>query len=82
MTSAEFTEWVAYAEVAGPFDLQRRYDRPAALIAWMLQRVNGGKGEFADFLPRFDTPQDPADGWNDVDRQLLSALKQSGQNRF
>lgn len=82
MSCSEFTDWVAYAEISGPINYRRRYDQPAALLAWITQRVQGGKGEMSDFLPNFDIPDEPENGFSAVDRQLLSALKQSGQNRF
>lgn len=82
MTSAEFTDWVAYSEISGPINYRRRYDQPAALLAWITQGVQGGKAAMADFLPNFDIPDEPTDGFSSVDRQLLAALKQSGQNRF
>ena len=50
MSATEFANWVAYVEENGPLDYQRRFDEPAALIAWAMNRTNGGKAEFADFL--------------------------------
>lgn len=82
MPLSEFTDWQAYVDLNGPITDRRRYDHPAALVAWMVQRAQGGKAQLADFLPPLDAPDEPEDGFNDVDRQLLGGLKQSGQNRL
>lgn len=54
MSHAEFMAWAAYCELYGPLDYRRRYDHPAALIAWTAQAAQGGKAELDAFLPRFD----------------------------
>lgn len=51
MSAGEFAEWEAYTEVTGPIGYERRYDRPAALTAYVMQAVHGGKHKVADFLP-------------------------------
>lgn len=43
--------WEAYIKKNGPMNDLRRYDRPAALIASILAKVNGNKIELKDFLP-------------------------------
>lgn len=50
MSASEFASWLAYAEDNGPLDLQRRYDEPAALIAWAARSAAGMKGKPEDFL--------------------------------
>jgi hypothetical protein len=50
MSASEFASWLAYVEDNGPLDLQRRYDEPAALIAWAVQAAQGGKAKLEDFL--------------------------------
>jgi len=50
MSATEFAHWLAYVEDNGPLDYQRRFDEPAALIAWSIQAVNGGKSKIEDFL--------------------------------
>jgi hypothetical protein len=50
MSAKEFANWVAYVEDNGPLDYQRRFDEPAALIAWAVQAVQGGKSKIDDFL--------------------------------
>ncbi len=50
MSASEFASWLAYVEDNGPLDLQRRYDEPAALIAWAVQAAQGGKSKLDDFL--------------------------------
>lgn len=47
MSASEFANWVAYVHDNGPLDYQRRFDEPAALIAWA---VSGGKAKIEDFL--------------------------------
>ncbi len=50
MTASELASWLAYVEDNGPLDLQRRYDEPAALVAWTVQAAQGGKSKIGDFL--------------------------------
>jgi hypothetical protein len=51
MSGAEMHRWKLYRAKHGPLDLERRYDRPAALNAFMVSTVNGGKGQMRDFMP-------------------------------
>lgn len=55
MSASEFRDWVAYVEDNGPLDYQRRFDEPAALIAWAVQAAQGGKARIDDFL-RYRAP--------------------------
>lgn len=50
MSASEFSNWVAYVEENGPLDYQRRFDEPAALVAWATQAAAGGKAKIQDFL--------------------------------
>lgn len=50
MSASEFGNWVAYVEENGPLDYQRRFDEPAALIAYTVAASNGSKSKFDDFL--------------------------------
>lgn len=80
MSASEFQDWDAYVELYGPLDLRNRLDHAAALIAFTVSRVNGGRTEYRQFLNYPPPPEIDDDGLNDVDRQLLSGLKQPGQN--
>lgn len=52
MSSREWAQWVAYVELYGPVDQQRRYDQPAAQVAAVIAQVNGNKNTTAlDFMP-------------------------------
>lgn len=53
MTQDEFDLWIAYRQKNGPMNAARYYDRPAALVAYMINRANGGKAEFSDFMPKY-----------------------------
>jgi hypothetical protein len=44
MSTSELASWQAYVEDNGPLDYQRRYDEPAALIAWAARSVAPGIG--------------------------------------
>jgi hypothetical protein len=57
---------VAYVEDNGPLDYQRRFDEPAALVAWAVNASQGGKAKFEDFL-RYQ----PKNDLNDVDNGFL-----------
>jgi len=51
MTMKEVSIWLSYRAKYGPPNDVRRYDRPAALAAYMANRVAGGKAEMIDFMP-------------------------------
>ncbi len=69
MSASEFANWVAYVDDNGPLDLQRRYDEPAALIAWAVQAAQGGKAKLEDFL-RFKHKNN----YSDIDNAILKAF--------
>lgn len=70
MPASEFCEWLAYVELYGPLDYARRYDYPAALVAWMQGRT--ASGEVDDFLPYKTTKVDAPDhGWSETDMVIL-----------
>lgn len=45
MSASELASWQAYVEDNGPLDYQRRFDEPAALIAWAARSVAPGAGK-------------------------------------
>jgi len=52
MTMPEFSTWIRYRKKHGPMNDIRRYDRPAALLAFMASRLGGGKvNSITDFMP-------------------------------
>lgn len=69
MTATEFANWVAYVEDNGPLDYQRRFDEPAALIAWAAQAAQGGKAKVQDFL-RYQTKNNHGD----IDNAIAKAF--------
>ena len=69
MSVREFCEWSAYVDAFGPVDYRRRYDEPAALVSYVTQRVQGGKGKYEDMLPKYNRPD-----YSDVDMQVMKAL--------
>lgn len=71
MTRHEFVSWCAYVELYGPIDMSRRYDQPAARIAFQINRANGGKADMDAFLPY--QPKPSAD-LSDVDLQVMKAF--------
>lgn len=50
MSSNEFTQWVAYVDLYGPVDLQRRYDEPSARVAACVAQVHGNHKTADDYL--------------------------------
>lgn len=50
MSSNEFAHWVAYIDLYGPVDLQRRYEEPAARVAAVVAQVHGHNKSVEDFL--------------------------------
>ncbi len=53
MTSGEMHRWGLYRQKHGPLDLERRYDRPAALAAYWHVAMNAKdyRGNLGDFMP-------------------------------
>ncbi|WP_460640112.1 phage tail assembly protein T [Larkinella harenae] len=47
----EYAVWCAYRDKYGPMHDVRKFDRPAALIAMILNRVHGGKATMKDYMP-------------------------------
>ena len=71
MSYAEFTRWLAYRRKHGPLTDERRFDRPAALQAFMFAQVHSrpgmGPGSIADFMPWSEPP--PA-SFQDIAKEL------------
>lgn len=71
MSHAEFTRWLTYRRAHGPLTDERRFDRPAALLAWLYSSVHAAKGRapgsLAEFMPWSDEPSATID---DVAREL------------
>lgn len=59
MSAAEFWRWIKYRNTYGAMDDKRMVDRPAALIASVLSRVNGGTAEIEDFMPHKTEEDEP-----------------------
>jgi hypothetical protein len=69
MSSRELTEWAAYEAVAGPVLVADHVDWGAALVALMVAKLGGYKGNRIDqFLPRWDRERDVADAWAELAR--------------
>lgn len=52
LSSREWAHWLAYFELYGPVDDQRRYDAPAARVAAVIANVNNNPGlRPIDFMP-------------------------------
>lgn len=51
MTHGEWDVWMRYRRRHGPMGLERRYDRPAALIAALGNNTMGGKLKMSDLSP-------------------------------
>lgn len=62
MSYAEMQTYRAYTEKNGPLSVLRMYDRPAAVIAYMLARVNGNDVKFSDYMPFGKTTTTEATG--------------------
>lgn len=51
MGVSEVALWVKYFKKHGPHSAVRKYDRPAALLAYVASRISGGKSVMTDFMP-------------------------------
>lgn len=51
MTQREIRLWISYRNKHGPLGMERRFDRPAAIIGMILSRAYGGKATMKDFMP-------------------------------
>lgn len=60
---AEVMLWQSYFKKHGRPSMERKFDRPAALISSMLSSAHGGKAKYADFMPYprndFENPEGP-----------------------
>lgn len=76
MSNREWAQWVAYVELYGPVDQQRRYDEPAARVAAVLAQVNGNKNTTAlDFMPYTPKPESTPAGTLIFDPELYEQFK-------
>lgn len=71
MTHREFVSWRALFRIS-PFDDERCFDVPGALVAFEVNRMRGGSTPFGDFIPHRFKPPEPVAG--DVDRGLMNYL--------
>lgn len=62
MTQREFMGWVAYQEEYGELSPTRMFDRGPALVAYMLQALQGGKNKLVDYLPYYKEPSNEMTG--------------------
>jgi len=69
MTTGEWELWMRYRRKHGPMGFERRYDRPAALIASIGNVTMGGKSKMRDF-----TPWPIAEPLNEVDALMAELL--------
>lgn len=51
MSQREFMDWSAYVAEFGELSPMRMYDRPAALVAYTAQAIQGGSRTMADYMP-------------------------------
>lgn len=58
---------MAYVEDNGPLDYQRRFDEPAALVAWTVANANRLSGKPFDEFLRYQ----PKNDLNDIDNGFL-----------
>lgn len=72
MSQREFMDWSVYAEINGELSPARRWDRGPALVAYMLQALQGGKGKLADYLPFHKEPDPFAGEAVDVEAALMA----------
>jgi len=76
MSNREWAQWVAYFEVYGPVDLQRRYDEPAARVAAVVAQVHGNSNKTAlDFMPYAAKPDARTAGTLILDPELHEQFK-------
>lgn len=59
MSAAEFGRWIGYRKRNGPMDDMRLHDRPAAMLAMVVNRAIGGKADLYDFMPYAKKPDAP-----------------------
>lgn len=57
LTHADFATYAAYTGKHGPLSTERMFDRPAALISYLLAKIHGGTPSgLGDFMPQFRPP--------------------------
>jgi hypothetical protein len=57
MSAAEFGRWIDYFNKYGRIGPTRMFDAGAALIAWKVDHVMGGKTLIKDYLPFYSDPE-------------------------
>lgn len=50
MSAAEFGRWVSYFNKHGRCGPVRMFDQGAALVAWKIDHIYGGKTQISDYL--------------------------------
>lgn len=71
MSHAEFSRWLAYRRAHGPLTDERRFDRPAALHAYLFAQVNAKPGSAPDSIADFMPWSEPADATlDDIAKEL------------
>jgi hypothetical protein len=60
MSAKEFGDWIDYFNRIGRCGPVRMFDAPAALLAWKVDNVMGGKTEIKDYLPFHKEPDQVA----------------------
>lgn len=56
VSAKEFGEWCDYFNRVGRCGPVRMFDEPAALLAWKIDHVMGGRTEIKDYLPFYREP--------------------------
>lgn len=75
LTYPEAISWMAYVRQTGSLNLGKRIEQGFALLATVLNRVNGGQAEFSDFLPDREPRPEPAEATADDIMRLLQSVK-------
>lgn len=75
LPASEYAAWAAYVELYGPVHLHGRIDGAAALVAYTVSAVNGGKTPYRQFLHYPPPSPIEDDGLTDLDRQAIAAFE-------
>jgi hypothetical protein len=75
LTYPEAISWMTYVRQTGSLNLGKRIEQGFALLATVLNRVNGGSAELSDFLPNRDLEPEPVVGTADDIMRLLQSVK-------
>lgn len=75
LTYPEAISWMSYVRQTGSLNLGKRIEQGFALLATVLNRVNGGSAELSDFLPSRDLNSEPAVATADDIMRLLQSVK-------